>query len=212
MRIAFLLGTAIAFLARVRRTQRALCAIACTAVLGSYTQELSQAVQLRDGKVYFVQPPQLVNAVTTYKDTYVWGATYYFTISLPENAGEPLQQITINQREGVDRVRFDLKDTSAFEGTSSNKGQKLALKDVTSDRAERSAFTGDRKTKTLSLTFDPPVSPGRIVTIALKPVQNPTVAGVYLFGVTAFPAGEQAHGQFLGYGRLQFYNFGPRFF
>ncbi|ARV60213.1 hypothetical protein BZZ01_17655 [Nostocales cyanobacterium HT-58-2] len=186
MRTAFLLGTA----------------IACTAVIGGYTANLTQAVQLRDGKVYFVQPPQLVSAVTTYKDTYVWGATYYFTISLPENAGEPLQRITINQREGADRVRFDLKDTFAFEGTRSNEGQKLTLKDVTSDR----------ETKTLSLTFDPPVSPGRNITIALKPVQNPMVSGVYLFGVTAFPPGEQAHGQFLGYGRLQFYNYGPRFF
>jgi hypothetical protein len=186
MRVGFLLSTA----------------IACTAVIGGYTADLSQAVQLRDGKVYFVQPPSLGDVVTTYKDTYVWGATYYFTIGLPENAGEPLQRITINQREGVDRVRFDLKDTSAFEGTRSKKGQKLALKDAASDR----------KTKTISLTFDPPVSPGRTITIALKPVQNPQVAGVYLFGVTAFPPGEQAHGQFLGYGRLQFYNFGPRFF
>ncbi|BAY49292.1 hypothetical protein SAMD00079811_69210 [Scytonema sp. HK-05] len=186
MRVGFLLSTA----------------IACTAVIGGYTVDLSQAVQLRDGKVYFVQPPSLGDVVTTYKETYVWGATYYFTIGLPENAGEPLQRITINQREGVDRVRFDLKDTSAFEGTRSKKGQKLALKDAASDR----------KTKTISLTFDPPVPPGRTITIALKPVQNPQVAGVYLFGVTAFPPGEQAHGQFLGYGRLQFYNFGPRFF
>ncbi|KAB8320898.1 DUF2808 domain-containing protein [Tolypothrix campylonemoides VB511288] len=196
MRVGFLLSTAIA------RQGAALAAIACTAVIGGYTADLSQAVQLRDGKVYFVQPPSLGDVVTTYKETYVWGATYYFTISLPENAGEPLQRITINQREGVDRVRFDLKDTSAFEGTRSKEGQKLALKDATSDR----------KTKTISLTFDPPVSPGRTITIALKPVQNPQVAGVYLFGVTAFPPGEQAHGQFLGYGRLQFYNFGPRFF
>ncbi|MBW4626288.1 MAG: DUF2808 domain-containing protein [Brasilonema octagenarum HA4186-MV1] len=185
MRVAFFLGTA----------------IACTTVIGGYTADLSQAVQLRDGKVYFIQPPTLLGAVTTYKDTYVWGATYYFTIGLPENAGEPLQTITIHQREGVDRVRFDLRHTSAFEGTPSKEGPKLALKDV----------TRDSKTKTLSLIFDPPVPPGRTITLALKPVQNPTVAGVYLFGVTAFPPGEQPHGQFLGYGRLQFYNFGFRF-
>jgi hypothetical protein len=186
MRTAYLLSTA----------------IACVAVISTHTANVSQAVKLRDGKVYFVQPPRLVNAVTTYKDTYVWGATYYFTVSLPENAGEPLQRITFNQREGADRVRFDLKDSFAFEGTRPKKSSQLGLKDVTSDR----------KTKTISLTFDPPVSPGRTITIALKPIRNPIVAGVYLFGVTAFPPGEQAHGQFLGYGRLQFYNFGPRFF
>ncbi|QDL09431.1 hypothetical protein DP113_17290 [Brasilonema octagenarum UFV-E1] len=57
MRVAFFLSTA----------------IACTTVIGGYTADLSQAVQLRDGKVYFVQPPTLLGAVTTYKDTYVWG-------------------------------------------------------------------------------------------------------------------------------------------
>lgn len=33
-------------------------------------------------------------------------------------------------------------------------------------------------------------------------------SGVYLFGVTAFPAGEKSHGQFIGFGRLHFYNDG----
>ena len=182
MRFRFLFGTA----------------IVCTIAISGYNVSLSRAVQLQDGTVYFVQPPRLVAAVSTYKDIYVTGATYYFTIDLPETAGEPLQQITINQYEGVDRIRFDLKETSVFEGERSHKRQKLALKDA----------TNDRKTRTISLTFDPPVSPGRTITIALKPEQNPSVPGVYLFGVTAFPRGEKAHGQFLGYGRLQFYSYG----
>jgi Protein of unknown function (DUF2808) len=125
----------------------------------------------------------------------VSSATYYFTVSLPENAAEPLQQITINQHEGVDYIRFDLKNSFAFEGTRSRKGQRVGLKDTTSDR----------KTQTVSLIFDPPISPGKTITIGLKPWQNPTVEGVYLFGVTAFPAGEKSHSQFLGFGRLQFY-------
>ncbi|PLZ51845.1 hypothetical protein CBP15_14065, partial [Fischerella thermalis WC442] len=100
MRFPFLLGTALTLV----------IAIAPDAVLKT------QAVQLRDGTVYFVQPPSLEGAITTYKTTYAWGATYYFTINLPENAGEPLQKITINQHQGVDRVRFDLEDTVVFEG------------------------------------------------------------------------------------------------
>ncbi|MDM9379944.1 DUF2808 domain-containing protein [Chlorogloeopsis sp. ULAP01] len=171
-------------------------ALAWVIAFESYATLSSQAIQLQNGTVYFAQPPRLVEAATTYQDTYVWGATYYFTISLPGNAGEPLQKITINQREGVDYIRFDREDTYAFEGTRRKKGQKLKLKDVTSDR----------KSRTLSLTFDPPISPGRNITIALKPVQNPMVGGVYLFGVTAYPAGEKSYGQFLGFGRLQFYS------
>jgi hypothetical protein len=173
-------------------------AIATTALI--YGQ--SQAIQLQDGTVYFAQPPRLVAATTTYNQVYVWGATYYFTVSLPENAGEPLQKVTIHQREGVDHIRFDLKNTIAFTGTPSRRGERIGLKDVTSDR----------KTRTVSLTFDPPVSPGKTITIGLKPWQNPTSAGVYLFGVTAFPQGEKTHSQFLGFGRLHFYNHRSNYF
>ncbi len=170
--------------------------IACTVAIGEYNVGLSQAVTLQDGTVYFVEPPSLVEAQASYKEIYLVGATYYFVISIPENAGEPLQQVTINQYKGLDHIHFDLKQTSAFEGDRSHKGQNLTLKDVTSDP----------KTRTVSITFDPPVTPGRTITIALKPEQNPTSSGVYLFGVTAFPAGEKVHGQFLSYGRLQFYS------
>lgn len=172
-------------------------AIATVAIVG-YTIPASQAIQLRDGTVYFVQPPRLVEAATTYDSVSVWGATYYFTVSLPENATEPLQQITINQHEGVDYIRFDLKNSIVFEGTRSRKGQKLELKDA----------TANRKTQTISLIFDPPVSPGKTITIGLKPWQNPAIEGVYLFGVTAFPPGEKTHSQFLGFGRFQFYRRG----
>ncbi|MBD2495759.1 DUF2808 domain-containing protein [Nostoc sp. FACHB-280] len=156
----------------------------------------SYAIQLQDGTVYFAQPPRLVNTITTYNEIYAWGATYYFTINLPENAGEPLQSLVINQHEGVDNITFDLNDSVAFEGKPSGKGQKVELQTV----------KGDRKTRTVTLTFDPPVSPGKTITIGLKPWQNPRSTGVYLFGVTAFPTGEKSHGQFLGYGRLQFYS------
>jgi hypothetical protein len=58
------------------------------------------------------------------------------------------------------------------------------------------------------VTFDPPVPPGKIITIGLRPTRNPLYDGVYLFRVTAFPPGEKATGQFLGFGRLQFYTDG----
>ncbi len=184
MRLKVLLGTAII--------------TATIAVVQVCNFGQSQAIQLQDGTVYFAEPPRLVKAATTYNEVYLWGATYYFTVSLPENAGEPLQKLTINQHEGVDHIHFDLKNSFAFEGTRSHKEQKIELKNVVSDR----------KTRTVSLTFDPPVSPGQTITIGLKPWQNPTTSGVYLFGVTAFPRGEKSHGQFLGFGRLHFYSHG----
>lgn len=165
-----------------------------TAIAG--VAEVTQGVQLQDGKVYFVQPPELVAATTTFKDVNVWGATYYFTLNVPQNAGEPLQRVTINQHEGTSDIRFDLKDSRAFEGTRDRKGTKIKLGEV----------TREKDTQTVSVNFEPPVPPGKTITIGLRPVKNPMFSGIYLFGVTAFPPGEKSHGQFLGFGRLHFYD------
>jgi hypothetical protein len=181
MRVALLIGT-----------------LASLTGVGGFAAGLSQAIQLQDGTVYFAQPPRLVEAVTTLNSINVWGATYYFTVRLPDNAGEPLQKVTIYQQEGGEYVRFDLKGSFAFQGTRPNQGQRLTIQDVTSDR----------ETQSVSITFAGAVKPGKTVTIALKPIQNPNTAGVYLFGVKAFPTGDKSHGQFLGFGRLHFYSDG----
>ncbi|AUB40722.1 Periplasmic serine protease [Nostoc flagelliforme CCNUN1] len=164
---------------------------------------MTQAVQLRDGTVYFVQPPKLVDATTTYKDVNVWGATYYFKINVPENAGESLQKVTIAQREGAENIRYDLNDTRAFVGTSDAYGGLRLRKE---SRLTLGPVTAERETRTVTVNFNPPVTPGQTVTIALHPVKNPSFSGVYLLGVTAFPVGEKSHGQFLGFGRFQFYS------
>ncbi len=177
----------------VRRTH--LAAMVAMASISVIAPELARGVQLRDGTVSFVQQPRLVEATTTLKDINAWGATYYFTIDLPEKAGEPLQKVTFNQHEGVDNIRFDLEDTRAFVGTRRSKGENITLGEV----------TRDKKTRTVTVVFDPPLAPGKTITIGLRPVQNPSTSGVYLFGVKAFPAGEKTAGQFMGYGRLQFY-------
>ncbi|MEL6463213.1 MAG: hypothetical protein AAFQ91_34220, partial [Cyanobacteria bacterium J06621_15] len=46
------------------------------------TSRLTQAVQLRDGKVYFVQVPRLLKATTTFDDVNLGGATYSFTVQV----------------------------------------------------------------------------------------------------------------------------------
>ncbi len=169
----------------------AFASAACTVgLLGT-----AQAVSLADGTVYFTSPPRLVGARTTQKSTYVWGATYYFTLRIPENAGEPLQRITIAQRESPDTLQFYPEQTRASEGERFDSGLTLPLGSVTTDK----------ETRSVSITFDPPVAPGKTVTVGIRPKRNPDSGGVYLFGVTAFPAGDKAYGQFLGFGRLSFY-------
>jgi Protein of unknown function (DUF2808) len=157
----------------------------------------SQAVRLQDGKVYFVHPPSLVSAATTERRASSSGASYYFTLSIPEDAGEPLQQVDIAQRDGSTQgrlVQFDAEASQAFSGTRRDRGDDLTLGE--------NHF--DRDAQTLSVVFNPPVPPGTTVTLKLQPKRNPRQDGIYLFGVTAYPKGTDTHGQFLGYGRLQF--------
>jgi hypothetical protein len=171
--------------------------------LGSICSSLTipaQAVQVR-GTTYFVSPPRLVGASSTQNYVYAWSATYYFTLDVPDTAGEALQRVTIAQNEGVDLVRFNLKDTEAFDGDKRS-NTKLGLGGVTQDD----------KTKAITVNFNPPVPPGKRVTIALSPYQNPAYGGIYLFGVTAFPQGEPSYGQFLGFGRISIYDRGSVFF
>jgi hypothetical protein len=154
-----------------------------------------QTKQLYDGTTIFEKSPRLVDAITTYNTTYVWSATYYFTIALPENAGEPLQKVAIAQRQGSEDIKFNLDETVAYEGTADNKGVKLPL-----SRVDR-----DSDTNTIIVIFAEPIPPGKIITIGLKPKRNPQFEGIYLFGVTAFPRGEKPQGLYLGVGRLHFY-------
>lgn len=167
--------------------------------LWGLSQPLVQAVRSGNGTVTFAEPPLLVAAKTPYLETSATDTTYYFTLDLPANAGEPLQKVTFLQTEGSQPIKFDLKNNRAFEGTQEHKGSKLTLKPP---------IQGDRSSQKITVIFDPPVAPGKTVTIALRTIRNPLYDGIYLFGVTAFPAGEQATGQFIGYGRLHFYSDG----
>ena len=159
----------------------------------------AQAVQLADGKTYFVQPPRFEGATATQKTAYFWGSTYYFTLTVPEKAGESLQKVMIAPEDGPDRARFDVSQTEAMAKTS-DRETRLALKEVTQDP----------KTRAITVTFDQPVAPGSVVRIGLYATRNPDIGGVYLYGVTAYPTGEQPYGQFLGYGRIQISD--PSFF
>ncbi|MDX2099215.1 MAG: DUF2808 domain-containing protein [Leptolyngbyaceae cyanobacterium bins.59] len=167
--------------------------IALTAGLWGFP---SQAVQFRDGTVHFVQPPRLLSASTTQKSAYAWGATHFFSLEVPANAGEPLQRVTIAPYQAPDSIYYLLRETEAFEGQGWQGGPLLTIREATQDP----------QTQAVTVVFDPPVPPGKMVTIGLRPRENPSIGSVYLFGITAYPAGEKAQGQFLGYGRIHFYD------
>ena len=152
------------------------------------------AVQLPDGTIHFAQPPRLVDTVANFRATYTPNTIYYFTLDIPAEAGEPLQRVAITKTEGGGDIYYRLDRCRAFEGTFYRKGNGIAIAEM----------IVDRETGTVSFVFDPPIPPGKTITLGLRSLRNPNIPGVYLFGITAFPAGEQPSGQFLGFGRIHF--------
>ncbi len=157
--------------------------------------QLLQAPQLppQRPQVAFAQPPRLLKASTTDRSARNLGATYFFEIDLPATATAPLQQIDLILKQGVQYPRFKAKGIKAYEGTPRKRGEQFPLNLVVTDPPSR----------TLTMSFDPPVQPGRQITVAVRPVRNPS-AGTYLFEVRGFPEGETAKGEYLGLARLDF--------
>lgn len=156
------------------------------------------AVQLADGTVSFVQVPQLVAAKTFNKGTGSMIATYYFTVTVPSNAGESLQRLILQQTQGTSVIKYNLAATRAYLEQSGRPTVGIKAEQLPANAGS------------IALTFDPPITPGQTVTFSLVPVMNPSTAGVYLFSLTAFPQAERPNGQLLGLARLQFYNTGGR--
>jgi hypothetical protein len=161
----------------------------------------AEAVQLRDGKTYFVQLPMLLGAETTVNRTYSRSAIYYFEIALPQNMGEPLQKLEISQTEGFESIDFISNETITY------------LQPTTGDRIavpSKTEILPSQDRDKITVTFDPPIPANNQLNskliVGLRPVHNPRYDGIYLFGVTAFPQGDRPNSQFLGYGRLSFYN------
>ena len=157
----------------------------------------SQAVQYPDGKLAFESAVLLTDTHATFSQVRARQAKYYFDLELPDNVGEPLGKVTIKQRAGGDNVRFKLDKTKVYLGNHNNKREELS-----------STTLYDEETGEIIVKLDRPIPPGSSLTIGLKPKRNPDYAGVYLFGVTAFPPGEESLGLYLGAGRLHFYQGG----
>jgi hypothetical protein len=149
----------------------------------------------QDGQTFFSHPPALIRASSSQLGSYV-PSTYTFTLIIPQDAGQPLKAVTIAQATNVETIKFDVSNSRAFLGTRVASGSEIKLASVGS---------GQSKPGEVTIVFEQPVQPGSTVTVALAAQKNPGWQGVYLFGVTVYPAGENGLGQFLGYGRINFY-------
>ena len=115
---------------------------------------------------------------------------YRFTIDIPEAAEKPLQTVTFSQVEGADYPRFSERRSRAYKAGDRDQTLNISIDD-------------DWDNRTITVTFDPPVAPGRQITIALN-AQNPR-DGTYIYEVAAAPPDTEGLGQRIGIERLNFY-------
>jgi hypothetical protein len=156
----------------------------------------AKAAQFEDGRVIFDTPPRLVDFLATRTSTTERNATYYFTLDLPEGAGESLKTLEITLFEGRDSLlNFRLEETRFFVGSRPQRGEALPLELVTYDAEQQQ----------IVVSLAEPVAPGQRVTLAMYPVRNPRWEGVYLFDVTAIPDGAGGQRQWIGTARLHIY-------
>lgn len=166
------------------------------AILSQRMPQTTQA-KLSNGQTYFSAAPRLIRSATSQKTAYT-PSTYEFTLSVPVDAGQPLKAITIAQAENVETIQFDVPNSKAFAGDHYAAGPVIPLASIGGSQPVNS--------KAVTIVFDQPVQPGSTVTVALEAKANPSFSGIYEFGVTAFPEGENGTGLFLGFGRLSFYS------
>ncbi len=155
----------------------------------------AQAVELANGTTAFLQPPQFLDAFTTEDYVMRRNATYFFSLDLPTNADAPLQTVVIEPQNLTRHLTsYRLEETVAFAEIPGEEKSALGLGNV---------FINE-DTKAVTVEFDPPVAPGRLVTIGLRPRRNPRLDGIYIFRITAIPEGDQPQSHIAGHGRLYF--------
>ena len=154
-------------------------------------------VEFPDGTVAFTSPPRLADFRASQNLTAARNATYYFTITLPAEAEEPLETLEITLVAGnPQRLRYHLGETAAFAGTYTERGEAIPVETTTYDPEQQK----------LTVTLAQPAAPGQDITVALRPVQNPPWSGVYLFELEAIPVGEFTRSQRVGTARLHIYS------
>ncbi len=155
----------------------------------------ANAVDIGNGRTAFVRAPRLIRTAASNSSANT-PSSYQFTIEVPEDAGEALKAVTISPKKNADKINFKVSKSKAFIGDSFAGGTNLSLANIGGSQMNDS--------NEVTFVFDEPVQPGNTVTVSLRTNSNPRGGGVYLFGVTAFPVGENSPGLYIGSGRLHF--------
>ena len=153
-----------------------------------------------NGSTWFTKPPWKVEFRNYYWYVMQTGGEYYFTVSLPEQAGAGLGGLQIQQTRGVDTsFPFAPERTRAFLGRPRREGPAIPV-----------TAQFDAQSRCVSVQFPQPPQPGQTITVALRPWYNPTQSDTYMFAVQALPAGPNPRAASLGFATMPIYE-GIRF-
>jgi len=161
-------------------------------------QTPAAALELQ-GQTWFSRPPWRVVFRSFYWYVMQTGVEYYFTVTLPEQAGVGLGGLEIQQTRGVDtQFPFMAERTRAFLGRPRREGPALPV---------QARFDAQRRR--VSVQFPEPPQPGQTLTVALRPWYNPSQADTYMFSVQALPDGPNPVPASLGFATMPIYSSVP---
>jgi hypothetical protein len=125
-------------------------------------------------------------------------STYIFEIEIPKNADNNLKKIVINQQKNLETITFFPEDSQAFIINGK-------------DRIIDAEFTLNTDGKNgIIINLLQPVKAGEKLKLAIK-ARNPIYGGIYQFGVTVYPEGNNPQSLYLGNARFSFDMRGGRF-
>ncbi|AFZ55558.1 hypothetical protein Cyan10605_3525 (plasmid) [Cyanobacterium aponinum PCC 10605] len=147
---------------------------------------------------FFRASPRLARTHTTFTLPNVI-STYIFEIEIPQNAVNSLQKIVINQQTNMETIDFFPDQTKAF--IINNNQQKINVTAINN--------LSDNKNE-LIIELEPSIPSGNTLKLEVK-TRNPLYGGIYQYGVTTYPQGNNPRGLYLGIARFHFDQPGGRF-
>ncbi len=174
----------------------AISIISCGSMLPTAAQSINQEATYQEPS-FFLRSPRLVRAATNFRGPRAI-TNYLFVIEMPQDAGNNLKAVVINQQKNSEEIRFFPDKTRAFIGDTS--GEEIAID---------TAVEKDSDKNEVRVVFKEPIKPGQKVTLAIR-ARNPLYGGIYQFSVTVYPQGNNPKSLYLGIGRIHFSSPGGR--
>lgn len=169
----------------------------CEIFTVKYQQTLLITKVLAQEISFFRYSPRLVRSTPTFRMSDVI-STYIFEIKIPENADNNLNKVVINQQANLETITFFSQDSKAFIINGK-------------ERSIEAKFTVNTDGKNeIIVNLLQPVKAGEKLKLAIK-ARNPLYGGIYQFGVTVYPEGNNPQSLYLGNGRFSFDMRGSRF-